>query len=99
MVNLLTNAIEAGQAGTLPRIALRLTEHTDAVELAVRDHGLGLPAGFDDRWFEPYTTTKTKGTGLGLAMVRKIAEEHGGSVHGENADGGGARFVLVLPKR
>ncbi|PJA38157.1 MAG: hypothetical protein CO182_10935, partial [Lysobacterales bacterium CG_4_9_14_3_um_filter_62_6] len=52
-----------------------------------------------DRWFEPYTTTKTKGTGLGLAMVRKIAEEHGGSVHGENADGGGARFVLVLPKR
>ena len=99
LVNLLTNAIEAGQAGTLPRIALRLTEHTDAVELAVRDHGLGLPAGFDDRWFEPYTTTKTKGTGLGLAMVRKIAEEHGGSVHGENADGGGARFVLVLPKR
>lgn len=99
LVNLLTNAIEAGKAGVTPSIELRLVERTETIELSVRDHGSGLPAGFDERWFEPYTTTKIKGTGLGLAMVRKIAEEHGGSVRGENAEGGGARFVLVVPRR
>ena len=62
-----------------------------------RDHGPGLPAQFDGRWFEPYMSTKPKGGGLGLAMVQKIAEEHGGSVRAENAEGGGARFVLTLP--
>ncbi len=63
----------------------------------MRDHGPGLPAQFDGRWFEPYMSTKPKGGGLGLAMVQKIAEEHGGSVRAENAEGGGARFVLTLP--
>ncbi|HSS08133.1 MAG TPA: ATP-binding protein, partial [Rhodanobacteraceae bacterium] len=47
--------------------------------------------------FEPYTTSKNKGTGLGLAVVKKIAEEHGGSIRAENRAQGGAVFTLRLP--
>jgi len=56
-----------------------------------------LPVGFGERWFEPYTTSKNKGTGLGLAVVKKIAEEHGGSIRAENRAQGGAIFTLRLP--
>jgi nitrogen fixation/metabolism regulation signal transduction histidine kinase len=52
---------------------------------------------FGERWFEPYTTSKERGTGLGLAVVKKIVEEHGGSVHAGNRAQGGAEFVLRLP--
>jgi signal transduction histidine kinase len=95
LVNLLTNAIEAGGHGI--SIDAALAQRDEQLELVVRDHGPGLPAQFDGRWFEPYMSTKPKGGGLGLAMVQKIAEEHGGSVRAENAEGGGARFVLTLP--
>ncbi len=67
------------------------------VELTVADNGPGLPEGFDERWFEPYTTSKVKGTGLGLAVAKKIAEEHGGTIRAENRAGGGAMFTLRLP--
>lgn len=95
LVNLLTNAVEAGGHGIA--IDAQLTQQGDALEIALRDHGPGLPAQFDGRWFEPYMTTKPKGGGLGLAMVQKIAEEHGGQIRAEQAEGGGARFVLTLP--
>ena len=95
LVNLLTNAVEAGGHG----IAIDAGVHRsgDGIELSVRDHGPGLPAQFDGRWFEPYMSTKPKGGGLGLAMVQKIAEEHGGRIAAANAEGGGACFVLWLP--
>ena len=95
LVNLLTNAVEAGGHGVA--IEARLSQHDDVLELVLRDHGPGLPTQFDGRWFEPYMSTKPKGGGLGLAMVQKIAEEHGGQVRADHADGGGARFVLTLP--
>ncbi len=95
LVNLLTNAVEAGGHGIA--IEATLVARDAQIELVVRDHGPGLPAAFDGRWFEPYMSTKPKGGGLGLAMVQKIAEEHGGQIRAENAEGGGARFVLLLP--
>jgi len=67
------------------------------LELSVADDGPGLPEGFNAEWFEPYRTTKAKGTGLGLAVVRKIAEEHAGQVSAENGAEGGAVFRLLLP--
>jgi len=67
------------------------------VELSVADNGPGLPADFGERWFEPYTSSKARGTGIGLAVVKKIAEEHGGSVRAENRVQGGALFTLRLP--
>jgi len=67
------------------------------VELTVADNGPGLPEGFGDRWFEPYTSSKERGTGLGLAVVKKIVEEHGGSIRAENRPAGGAMFTVRLP--
>ncbi len=100
--NLIKNSLEAMSGERKPHIEVSTREGDDGgrawVELAVADNGPGLPAGFDERWFEPYTTSKVKGTGLGLAVAKKIAEEHGGSMRAENRVGGGAVFTLRLPR-
>ena len=99
--NLVKNAIEAmrdGQGSTL-WIATR-REHAvgaDCVELSVRDNGPGFPDTILGSAFEPYVTTKPKGTGLGLAVVKKIVEEHGGWIQLESPASGGAKIVIRLP--
>jgi PAS domain S-box-containing protein len=99
--NLLKNALEAIGDMRKPNIEVSTLRVHDGgqewVELAVADNGPGLPDGFGERWFEPYKTSKAKGTGLGLAVVKKIAEEHGGSVRAENRPENGAVFTLRLP--
>jgi PAS domain S-box-containing protein len=99
--NLLKNALEAIGETVKPRIDVateRIEEGGRAfVELVVADNGPGLPEGFGDRWFEPYTSSKERGTGLGLAVVKKIVEEHGGSIRAESRPEGGAAFRLRLP--
>jgi len=67
------------------------------VEVVVTDTGPGIPPEHLDRIFEPYFTTKDGGTGLGLALARRIIQEHQGSIRAENVPGGGARFVIDLP--
>jgi signal transduction histidine kinase len=66
----------------------------------VEDTGSGVPAEIEERIFEPYFSTKppTKGTGLGLPVVRQIAQSHGGSVELNNVRGRGARFTVILPQ-
>jgi PAS domain S-box-containing protein len=99
--NLIKNALEAIGDAKKPQLVVstRIVRDDDRtfVELSVADNGPGLPSGFGERWFEPYTTSKNKGTGLGLAVVKKIAEEHGGSIRAENRAQGGAVFTLSLP--
>lgn len=99
--NLLKNALEAIGETAKPRIEVatdRVEEGGRAfVELTIADNGPGLPDGFGDRWFEPYTSSKERGTGLGLAVVKKIVEEHGGGIRAENRSEGGASFRLRLP--
>jgi len=100
--NLIKNALEAIGDSRKPHIEVATRRIAEAgrafVELAVADNGPGLPEGFGERWFEPYTTSKARGTGLGLAVVKKIAEEHGGSVRAEvRPDQAGAVFTLRLP--
>jgi nitrogen fixation/metabolism regulation signal transduction histidine kinase len=100
--NLLKNSLEAIGDTRKPHIEVSTRQIQDNdrswVELTIADNGPGLPEGFDERWFEPYTTSKARGTGLGLAVAKKIAEEHGGSVRAENRAEGGAIFVLRLPR-
>ena len=67
------------------------------VRLHVADTGPGLPPEMRERVFQLFTTTKRKGTGLGLAVVRKIVERHGGTVVIEAGEPHGARFVVELP--
>lgn len=97
--NLVKNAIEASSG--VPEIELS-TRCVDAaggteVALSVADRGSGLPAGFDDTWFEPYRSGKPRGSGLGLAVVRKVADEHGARVTAGDRDGGGALFTVWFP--
>ena len=80
--NLLQNAQDAQEGAASGRIVIR-TDYLPAVarvRLSVRDSGGGFPPHILKRAFEPYVTTKVKGTGLGLAVVKKIADEHGARV-------------------
>jgi C4-dicarboxylate-specific signal transduction histidine kinase len=99
--NLLKNALEAIGDQRKPQIQVStgLVNKGDSVwvDVTVADNGPGLPESFGERWFEPYTSSKARGTGLGLAVVKKIAEEHGGNVRAQARSGGGAEFTLRLP--
>lgn len=85
MHNLLQNAQDAqeGQPATRPAQVTLMTKYASTsqrVRLLVRDNGAGFPDNILKRAFEPYVTTKAKGTGLGLAVVKKIADEHGARI-------------------
>jgi signal transduction histidine kinase len=67
------------------------------VEISVQDTGSGIRPEDADRIFEPFFTTKDGGTGLGLAVARQIASDHGGLLAWESAPGGGTIFRLVVP--
>ena len=70
-----------------------------AVRLAISDNGPGFAPKILSRAFEPYVTSKSRGTGLGLAMVKKIIDEHGGRIDIQNhANGSGASIVILLLK-
>jgi PAS domain S-box-containing protein len=97
--NLVKNAQEAvGKNGWI-RIDSRCMEEFGCryVELEIEDSGPGINPEILDTLFEPYVTTKSGGNGLGLAIVRKIIEEHGGRVFARNNPEGGAGMVVRLP--
>jgi len=98
MRNLLENARRHGDG----HAQLLLAREGPSLVLRVSDHGPGVPESERERIFEPFyrlpgTTEREGGAGLGLALVRAIATRHGGSVHCEAAEGGGACFVVRLP--
>ncbi len=89
--NLLQNAQDAHEGKPEGRVTLKteFSETSHRVRLSVRDRGTGFPEHILKRAFEPYVTTKVKGTGLGLAVVKKIADEHGARVDISNRMEGG----------
>jgi len=96
--NLLQNARDAmGQHGNVVIIARCLPDNS--IEITVRDDGPGIPVDQIEKVFEAYYTTKPKGTGLGLAVVKHNVELYGGNVRVESALGRGAKFVLQFPAR
>ena len=98
--NLVKNASEAlGDRALKLRLATGIQE-TGKLRwlcLQMQDNGPGLPREIINQLFEPYATTKVRGTGIGLAIVKKIAEEHGGNIQASDGQGGGAEFILRLP--
>jgi nitrogen fixation/metabolism regulation signal transduction histidine kinase len=86
--NLLQNAQDATEVCEQPevRIATQWVSATGRVRLIVQDNGAGFPAKILKRAFEPYVTTKSRGTGLGLAVVKKIAEEHNARIDLKNRE-------------
>jgi PAS domain S-box-containing protein len=100
LFNLIINALDAMQdTPTANRKVVIATEWNGdgAIRTSVRDHGAGIPEELRERVFEQFFTTKDKGLGMGLAIVRSIVKSHGGSIAVENADGGGACFHFTLP--
>jgi signal transduction histidine kinase len=95
LLNLLRNAIQATPpAGTVTLAAAAAGER---VRISVRDTGAGIPADRLERIFVPFYTTKEKGTGLGLAFVKEIIDEHGGMLSVESDVGRGTTFTIELP--
>jgi nitrogen fixation/metabolism regulation signal transduction histidine kinase len=84
--NLLQNAQDATEGRPVREVVLRTqwNEASRRVRLVVQDSGAGFPEHILKRAFEPYVTTKVKGTGLGLAVVKKIADEHGARIDLKN---------------
>jgi signal transduction histidine kinase len=99
LLNLAKNAVQAATAaGHRGRGAVRLSaeERGDEIALAVWNRGQEIPPEVSGRLFEPFYTTREKGTGLGLAFVREIAADHGGRIEVSSADGE-TTFTLLLP--
>ena len=98
--NLCRNALEACiEASIPPQIAIEgFVDHVQRVlRLSVVDNGPGVAPGMASRIFQPFVTTRARGTGLGLAVVQKIVVTHNGRVTVHSENGGGARFTVSLP--
>jgi two-component system sensor histidine kinase PilS (NtrC family) len=95
--NLCLNAVEAMPDGGELRVAAAVRAGT--LEVAVSDTGDGIGAGDLAHVFEPFFSTKPEGTGLGLALVHRIVQEHGGEIDVRSAPGLGTTFTLTLPAR
>ena len=103
-MNLTRNAAEAArEGGTSPEVIIRGTIEDLGgrkwQRICVADNGPGIPEHDLQKIFLPFYTTKSEGTGLGLAVVQKVALQHGGSIEARNRQGGGAEFLLWLPLR
>lgn len=99
IANLVDNAAEALQDSLVKEIYIstNVVETREAVEIVVADTGHGITTEVKERLFLPYFSTKKRGTGLGLHIVSRIMQEHGGSIRVEENQPAGARFILELP--
>jgi signal transduction histidine kinase len=98
VLNLLLNSLNASEKGGKVKIELRKAKGKGPwLELSVRDEGKGIEPSRLERIFEPYHSTGPQGTGLGLFLSRRIAENHGGTLKVKSSPGKGALFTLRLP--
>ena len=98
LINLLRNAREAVADQDEKRVKLSVTQNGDMLEFRVTDNGPGVPDELVDNLFRAFTGAKHKGVGLGMAISRSIAQNHGGDLRLETlSDERGASFLLTLP--
>ncbi|HEY2786798.1 MAG TPA: ATP-binding protein [Fimbriiglobus sp.] len=101
LLNVVGNAIDAVEGVESPRVAIhvRTTPDDRWIEVTVEDNGSGVPEDQREAIFKPFVSTKgSRGTGLGLPVSRKTLREHGGDLVVEDASGGGAMFILRIPR-
>jgi nitrogen fixation/metabolism regulation signal transduction histidine kinase len=97
ILNLLLNAVEAVPNNGRIFISVKKGEPLQGLVIIVRDNGPGIPPDDLERIFEPYFTKRPGGTGLGLALARRIVEEHDGKIKATNHPDGGAQFEISFP--
>jgi signal transduction histidine kinase len=102
VINLIGNAIDAMEgAGTAePKLTIMSGDNLAGTEVWVRlqDNGPGIPVETRAKIFDPFFTTKSSGTGLGLALSKKVVDAHGGCISVESSPQHGTEFVLSFPK-
>jgi PAS domain S-box-containing protein len=102
LLNLLSNAIKFSESGT--QVDLAVTDDDNYIYFSVRDQGIGIPEAQQSLLFQPFQQLDSslsrhhEGTGLGLALTRKLAELHGGTVTCHSTPGQGSEFTIVLPR-
>ncbi|MCX7825500.1 MAG: ATP-binding protein, partial [Verrucomicrobiae bacterium] len=95
LINLIKNALQAMAPGGKLAVATERAE--DSVVISVRDTGKGIPADEIGRVFDPYQSLRAGGMGLGLMIVRRIVQQHGGAIEGDSGVGRGTGFRIRLP--
>lgn len=99
--NLVANAVKFQPPGATPRVDITSDADGGRVTVRVRDNGIGIPAEYIGQLFTPFRRLHAEreysGTGIGLAICRKIVERHGGRIAADSEDGGGTTFTFTLP--
>lgn len=95
LINLVRNAIQASPPDN--RVSVSIASTNDQVQICVGDQGKGVAAEIADRVFDPFVTGRDAGTGLGLALVKRVVEEHGGTISLESSDRPGTLARIKLP--
>jgi signal transduction histidine kinase/CheY-like chemotaxis protein len=95
IMNLMVNAVEASRNPGVVRVKVDKVE--DQIQIEVADDGEGIPSSVQSNMFQPFVTSKPTGHGLGLAVVKNIVDEHGGSIDVVSNVGVGTRFIVRLP--
>ena len=95
LINVLRNALQASPEGTRPEATVGRSD--GSLVFTVRDFGAGVAPGDEERIFSPFYTTRTTGTGLGLAVALRVVELHGGTITAGNHPDGGAVFRIAIP--
>ena len=97
--NLIKNAIQAIPSDKNGEIRIRIDAEKENYKIRISDNGIGMEQSQLNRIFVPYFTTKSNGSGLGLAMVKQIVENHNGTITAESAIGTGSCFHLLIPQK
>jgi signal transduction histidine kinase len=95
--NLIKNAIQATPDSRSTDITITISRTEEQIQIDVADNGIGIPNEKKNKIFTPYFTTKSTGTGLGLAMVRQIVENHHGTIDFDSTENIGTTFTIMLP--
>jgi PAS domain S-box-containing protein len=96
MYNLITNSVQAMPNGG--KLSIQVYKETDNAVITIKDTGIGIPKDVQNKMFTPMFTTKSKGQGFGLPVVKRMTESLGGTVTFESEEGKGTTFIIRLPQ-
>jgi signal transduction histidine kinase len=95
LINIINNAIDASESGQT--VSIRTNRNSDAFTISIKDNGAGMDAETMENIFNPFFTKKHSGTGVGMAIAKKIIEAHQGAIHVSSRESSGTEVMIVLP--